>query len=111
MAIKEVLPDVRTLKALFPASTAIAFNDLLYKDPAVAGGVKKASQQADQLTAAANQRLFAANFLGVSADQRLAAESGAGDRVVVTDGIFDANCASTTWEFGDLVGPVEDAGG
>lgn len=102
--IKERLSDTRTVKAPFPASTAIAIGDLLFWNTTA---VAKFSAQTDQGTEAANQALAASLFIGVSADQRLSTETSAADRVVVTDGVFDCTCPSTTWEVGDLVGPSE----
>lgn len=108
MAIKNVISDHRTISYPFPASTAVAVHDLLYNN---AGAAAKASAQADQLSEAANQALFASLFLGVSADQRLSTETDTPDRVVIVDGIFDVTCPSTTWAVGDLVGASENSGG
>lgn len=108
MPIKEVLVDSRNLAITFPASKAIDPGYLLWNNAGVAA---KASDQADQLSQDANQALFAKNFLGVSADKRLSTETTTGTRVVVTDGVFDLPCASTTWAVGDLIGAVESSGG
>lgn len=108
MSVKECLVDTKTIGFTFPASTAVAVGDLLFNNAAAAA---KASAQADQLTEAANQALFAKLFLGVSADQRLATETSTGTRVVITDGVFDVTCPSTTWAVGDLVGASENSGG
>lgn len=111
MPIKEVLVDSKHLMIPFPASTAVGVGYLLYNNAGVAA---KASAQTDQLTQAANQALFAKNFLGVAADQRLATETSTGDssrRTVVAEGVFDLPCASTTWAVGDLIGAVEASSG
>lgn len=108
MGIKNVLTDHRSIGFTFPASTAVETGDLLWNNAAVAA---KASAQADQLTEPANQALFAKNFLGVSGDKRLATETTTGERLVITDGIFDVTCPSTTWAVGELVGPSEAASG
>lgn len=108
MSCKEVLTDARTIGYTFPSVTAIEPGDLLFNNSGVAA---KASAQADQLTEAANQALFASLFIGVSADKRLAAETGTGERVIITDGIFDVTCPSTTFAVGDLVGPSEATSG
>jgi len=111
MAIKEVLVDSRDLPFPFPTATAVEPGHLLWNNAGVAA---KASAQADQLTPAANQALFAKNFLGVAKDKRLAGETSTGEtskRIVVTDGVFDMGCASTTWAVGDLIGAVEAGSG
>lgn len=111
MPIKEVLVDSKHLMIPFPASTAVGVGYLLYNNAGVAA---KASAQTDQLTQAANQALFAKNFLGVAADQRLSTETSTGDssrRTVIAEGVFDMPCASTTWAVGDLIGAVEASSG
>lgn len=114
--IREVLPDRLSLRAPYPASTAVACNDLLWWDN-TAKLAKPAALRADTGSKAGNQLDFAPLFLGVSVDQRLAAETsvtgayatGPGDRTVRTEGVFDCDCLSGTWEFGDLIGIDRDA--
>lgn len=106
--ITDSLPDCKTIEVVFPASTAIDIGDLLWDN---AGTLAKASGLTDQGSEVANQRLFASNFVGVSADKRLATETAAQRRVVIADGVFKADCPSTTWALGDLIGPSENAGG
>lgn len=106
MAVKEVLADNRTVTLPFPASTGIAVGNLLYWD---SGAVlpKTASARADKGSLALNQADFAALFVGVMVDQRLATETSTGNdsrRAITLDGIFDVDCASLTWEVDDLVG-------
>lgn len=108
MAITEVLPDCKTIEVTFPASTAFTPGDLLYD---ASGTPTKASGQTDQTSESANQALFASNFLGVSADKRLATETVAQKRVVIADGVFDITCPSTTWAVGDLIGASENGDG
>lgn len=109
MAINETHgTPLRTLQINAPASTAIAVGDLLYNN---AGTLALASAQADAGTESANQQTFAALFAGVSQEQRLSTETTVRPIVVVADGIFDANCASTTWAVGDLIGPKEQSNG
>ncbi len=108
MSINERVVDSRLVKATFPSVTAVEPGDLLWNN---SGAAAKASAQADQGSEALNQELFASLFLGVSADKRLVGESGTGERVVVTDGVFDCTCPSTTWAIGDLVGPSEASNG
>jgi hypothetical protein len=122
VTIRNVLVDKITLRVPYPSfasspnsaltQTSIAVGDLLYWD-----NTNKVAQPAPNRTdlgsTLANQEDFAALFLGVSADQRLSTETsttgstsptGPGDRTVITEGVFDCDCASQTWEFGDLVG-------
>lgn len=118
MPIQEVLTaDRRTLRVPFPASTAVSIGDLLWWDNS-AKVAKPANSRTDTGSKAGNQADFAPLFLGVAADQRLAGETavtgstsptGPGDRLVVPDGVFDAACASATWEYGDLVGVDRDS--
>lgn len=119
MAIREVLvAERRTLRVPFPASTAIAVGDLTWWDNSGKFG-KKASQRTDAGSKAGNQLDFKPLFLGVSGDQRLSTETsvttvaslptGPSDRLVVTEGVFDCDCASATFEFGDLIGIDRDA--
>lgn len=54
------------------------------------------------------QANFAASFLGVAAE---ASESGDTDEITIdTAGVFEFNCASATFEVGDLVGMDNNAG-
>jgi hypothetical protein len=111
MAIKETFQaDMRTIVLPFPASTAYAIGDLLYID---SGVPKKASAKTDSGSLIGNQRDFAATFLGVAGDQRLATETSTGNdaqRMIISDGVFLADCASATFEIGDLVGVDRNTG-
>lgn len=100
--------DALDLKMATPTLTAIAVGDLLFNN---AGVVAKASAQADQLTPAANQKLFAKLFLGVAEEAKLAAETSTRDIRVRAETVAKYECASTTWAVGDLVGAVENSGG
>lgn len=108
MAAPTYFNDALTIQVPTPTLTAIAVGDLLYNNAGVAA---RASAQADQLTAAANQKLFARLFLGVAADAKLAAESSTRDIAVRADVVAYFDCAATTWAVGDLVGAVENSGG
>lgn len=108
MTIQNSISDVDTILMPTPASTAIEIGDLLFNN---SGSVAKASAQTDQATEAANQRLFASLFLGVSAEKRLSTETDTRSIVVRTDCIVDATCPSTTWAVGDLVGASENGDG
>ncbi len=110
MAIKESLELAsRTITAPFPASTAIAVGDLLWSNSGVAA---KASAIADLGSLALNQADFRPKFLGVAGDQRLASETSTGNdsrRLVITEGIFDCDCDSATFEIGDPIGIARSA--
>ena len=108
----------RTLRVPFPASVGVSVGDLCYWDNS-AKFAKPATSRADTGSKSGNQLDFAPLFMGVAADQRLATETsvttvassptGPSDRLLVPEGIFDCDCASATFEFGDLVGVVRDA--
>lgn len=119
MSIKEATEAVRRgVRAPFPASTALAVGDLSYWDNS-AHFAKPATSRTDTGSKAGNQADFAPLFLGVSADQRLASDAnvtvaataptGVSDRQVICEGIFDCDCASATFEFGDLIGIDRDS--
>lgn len=88
------------------SATVIAINDLLYLDT---DDVKPASDQADQGTPQENRQLFKDNFIGVAAQRSQATET---DQIrILKEGVADADCASTSWEVGDLVGVAEQPSG
>lgn len=88
----------------------IEAGDLLYYD-ATANDVKPASAQADQSSEAANQVLFATNFVGVAMDRSPAGTTD--DISVDCDNLaeFEYPCDSATWDVGNLVAAQEDSGG
>lgn len=88
------------------STTVVEIGDLVYLDT---DDAKPASAQADQASEAANQELFHDNFAGVAMQ---ASASGDTQPVrVATAGVFEFDCASATFEVGDLVGADENAGG
>jgi len=109
MSIKETLADNRSQTFPFPTSLAVAVGDLLFWDPALVA--KPANARADKGSKALNQADFRTIFLGVSAEQRLSTETSTGNdsrRLVIVDGVFDCDCASSTFEVGDLIGIDRD---
>jgi hypothetical protein len=100
--------DAATISVPSPASTLVTVGDLLFNN---SGTLAKASAQADQLTAAANQKLFAKLFLGIAAEAKIAADSSTRNVLVRADVVARFDCASTTWTVGDLIGAVENTGG
>jgi hypothetical protein len=95
-----------TIDVLFPASVAISRGDFLYWDGTYG---QPANARSDTGTLAGNQSDFAPLFLGIAQDQRLVTETTTGHRTVVTRGVFDLTCSSTTWAVGDLVGIDRDS--
>jgi len=93
--------------AAYDGSIAVQIGDLMFLD---GDDAKPASSQADQGAEAANQRLFARRFLGVSAEKKLAADP-AGTIQVTKVGEYDYDCESATWEVGELVTIDEAASG
>lgn len=93
----------------FDGSIAVSVGDLMYHDT---NDVKPASSQADQLSEAANQALFAPVFAGVAGDTRKAADTVAvTDFPVMVDVVMEYDCPSQAWEMGDLIAAVEQSGG
>ena len=88
------------------SATVIDIGDLLYWD---SNDLKPASSQADQGTEAANQRLFASKFAGVSADKSRSGDTK--DAAFATCGEFECDCPSGTWEIGDLFAADENGTG
>jgi hypothetical protein len=98
--------DTNPVVAAVDSATVIEVGDVLYQDT---DDAKPASDQADQGSEAANQILFAANFLGVAMQR---SRSGDTDPIrVATTGVFEAVCPSATYELGDKIGPSEAASG
>ena len=86
--------------------SAIEIGDLLWLE---SGVVKPASAVEDQLTEAANQEFFHDRFAGVAMQR-----SPAGDARpirVATTGVFQFDCASSTYEVGDFCAVDEQASG
>ncbi len=98
--------DVTRFVGAVDSATVIEIGDLVYLD---VDDIKPASSQADALTEEANQSLFASKFVGVAMQ---ASNAGQTDPVrVATDGIFEFDCPSATFEVGDLVGASENGAG
>ena len=98
--------DTNPVVAAVDSSTVIEIGDLVYQDT---DDAKPASSQPDQESLAANQELFADNFLGVAMQR---SRSGDTDPIrVATTGVFEFDCPSGTFELGDLVGAAENTAG
>ena len=98
--------DTNPVVAAVDSDTVIEIGDLVLLNT---DDAKPASMLVDQGTKAANQAAFAATFLGV-AMQRSRSGENAPIRVATT-GVFEFDCASGTFELGDMVGLDENAAG
>jgi hypothetical protein len=88
------------------ASTVIEIGDMLYLDT---DDAKPGALQANQGSKATNQQLFHDNFAGVAMQ---ASRNGDTQPIrVATTGVFELDCASTTLEVGDTMGPETNGGG
>jgi hypothetical protein len=98
--------DTNPVVAAVDAATVVEIGDLVYHD---VDDAKPAGAQLDQESEAANQELFADNFLGVAMQR---SRAGDADPIrVATTGVFEFDCPSGTFELGDLVGADENAAG
>ena len=88
------------------AGTVIEIGDLLYLD---SGNAKPASSQSDQGSLTANQETFHDNFVGVAMQSTPGTIAGA--IRVATSGVFEYDCASATFQIGDLIGSNEEGTG
>ncbi len=91
---------------MLPVGTAVAIEigDLLYLS---GGEVLPATALADQGTLVATQEAFHDEFLGIAMQ---CSPVGSTDPIrIATSGVFEFDCASATFELGDLVGG-NDAG-
>ena len=98
--------DTNPVMAAVDSAVTIEIGDLLFLNT---DDARPASYQADQESEAANQTLVAEKFLGVAMQQ-----SRAGDMApirVATTGVFEFDCASSTFEIGDLIGISENSSG
>ena len=98
--------DTNPVVAAVDAATVIEIGDLVWQDT---DDAKPASALADHGTKAANQQALADAFLGVAMQR-----SRNGDTApirVATTGVFEFDCASGTFELGDMVGADENAAG
>lgn len=97
--------DTNPVMAAVDSSTVIEIGDLVYLDT---DDAKPAGDQADGGTAAQNQQTLHTNFLGVAMQR-----SRSGDTTpirVATTGVFEYDCASATFEIGDLIGAASTVG-
>jgi len=98
--------DTNPVIAAVDGTTAIEIGDLVYLD---VDNAEPASSQADQNSITANQQLLAGNFLGVAMQR---SRPGDTDPIrVATTGVFEFDCATATFELGNLMGVDENPAG
>jgi hypothetical protein len=92
----------------FDGALAVQLGDLMFHD---ANDVKPAASLADEGSELANQIRFAQLFAGISKFGALATELDARNEPVMPDGVVEIDCASSTFEVGDLLAIDEAASG
>jgi hypothetical protein len=98
--------DTNPVVAAVDAATVIEIGDLLWQDT---DDAKPAAGLSNHGTEAANQQALANAFLGVAMQRSRSGETA--PVRVATTGVFEFDCASGTFELGDLVGVDTNAGG
>ena len=98
--------DTNPVVAAVDADTVIEIGDLVYLD---ADDAKPARLQADLGTKPLNQEFFTDHFLGVAMQRSRNGETT--PIRVATTGVFEYDCASGSFELGNLIGPSENAEG
>ena len=98
--------DTNPVQLPVDSNSVIEIGDLVYLDT---DDAKPASAQADGGSLAANQESFHDAFVGVA--MQSSTEGDTSPIRVATSGVFEFDTASGTFELGDLIGAVENAGG
>jgi hypothetical protein len=96
--------DTNPVVASVDSATVIEIGDLVWQDT---DDVKPATSETNHGSKAANQEALADVFLGVAMQR-----SRSGDTApirVATTGVFEFDCASGTFELGDMIGADENA--
>ncbi len=88
------------------STTVIEIGDLVYLDT---DDAKPASTIADSGTLAGNQTALHDNFIGIA--MQASADGDTAAIRIATSGVFELECAATTFEVGDLIGGAENTGG
>lgn len=100
---------INEIQCAFNGTIAVAVGDLMYQE---VDDCRPFSSQADQTSEYLNAARVAPLFLGISRDARTVSETQAVSAFpIATDVEVEMPCASSTFEVGDLVGPIEDSGG
>ena len=91
--------DTTHVLAPVASTTVIEIGDLVFYDT---DNAKPAAMQTNQTTKPLNQTMFAGKFLGVAMQ---ASPAGSTTPIrVVTNGVFEFDCTSNTFELGNFVG-------
>ena len=98
--------DTNPVVAAVDSGTVIEIGDLVLLST---DDARPAAMQAVQGTKAATQAAFAAIFLGVAMQRSRSGETA--PIRVATTGVFEYDCASGTFELGDMVGVNENTAG
>jgi len=97
--------DTNPVTSPVDSAQTIEIGDLVFLNT---DDVRSASQSTYAGGLATSQETFVDNFLGVAMQ---GSDSGDTDDVrVATTGVFEFDCASATFEVGDLVGPDDNSG-
>lgn len=113
MASRYIRGETNPLIAPVLTAQAVAVGDLVGLS---AGNVVRAEDQTWNTDLATTQSDFAATFLGVSGQKKVAATArvygNSEDNKIRIDaeGIYEFDCASATFAVGDLVGPAKQTG-
>lgn len=101
------------VQATIATAKAVAIGDIVGMS---SGTLVRAEDQAWNTDLGTTQSDFRALFLGVSRQQKAAGDArvfgNSSDNVVGVDstGVWEFDCASATFELGDLVGPAKQSG-
>ena len=98
--------DTNPVVAAVDADTVIEIGDLLWQD---ADDAKPASMLTNHGTKTANQEALAHAFLGVAMQRSRSGETA--PLRVATTGVFEFDCASGTFELGDMLGAEANTAG
>ncbi len=115
MAAKYQYGETNPISAPAATATGVAIGDILGYDTAT-NYVVKASSTTWDTNLATTQTNFAAYFLGLSGQKKVANEArvfgNSTDNIIRVDcsGVFIFDCAAATLELGDFVGPAKDSG-
>lgn len=106
--------DTAPVKATIATAKAVDAGDLVGMS---SGTLVKASDTAWDTNLATTQTAFALLFLGVAAQTKTSTTvarvfGNSEDNVIMVSsaGVYEFDCASATFEVGDLVGPAKDTG-
>jgi hypothetical protein len=108
MAVPRILAIDEFAKYSYDGAIAIDLYSFMYYDT---NDAKPASSQADQLTEEANQRLFASKFCGIAMDAKTVSDAAHANFRIARECEGEFDCASSTFEVGDLLAVDEASSG